>query len=187
MPDRGRIEQLAELLHERNVIDARIATVIGRPALPGHIGEFIAAEIFGLSLNESASAAASDGTFTGGPLAGKSVNVKLYGKNQGVLDLPAAGAQVADYTLVLVGPRSAAGSSKGTTNPVVVSGVYLFRNDELLANLGTKGVKIGIATSVARGLWDAAEIYPRSAATQLVLDQGQRELLGLFAPVPQSP
>jgi hypothetical protein len=101
----------------------------------------------------------------------------------GLLD--PSGPQAADYTLVLTGPRSAAVTSRGTTSPIVVSAVYLFRNDELLANLGVKGVKIGVATSVARNFWDAAEIYSRRTGTPLPLDERQRDLLALLAPVPQ--
>ncbi len=56
------------------------------------MGEFIAAEIFGIALNPSASAAATDGTFTTGLLAGKSVNVKLCGRDVGLLNLPPEGA-----------------------------------------------------------------------------------------------
>jgi hypothetical protein len=173
------IEQLAELLHRRNLIDIDIAKLIGRPALSGHVGENIAAGIFAIVLHASASAAASDGIFGQGPLAGKSVNVKLYGNDEGILDLPSHGTP-ADYTLVMAGPRSAAANSKGTTRPIVITAVYLFRNDELLATLQAKGVKIGVATSVRRHLWDAAEIYPRTG--QLVLNDRQRELLALFAP-----
>jgi len=180
MDGRDRVAELAELLRERASIEARIAELIGRPALPGHIGEFIAAAIFDIALNESASATATDGTFTRGHLAGKTVNVKLYGKNEGLLDLPRDGAPVADYTLVLVGPRSAAGTSRGTTRPIAISAAYLFPNHELLASLRLRGVKIGVATSVVRNLWDAAEIYPRSGP-RLELDDGQRQLLALFA------
>lgn len=181
MESRDRIDELAELLRERTAIDARIAELIGRPALPGHIGEFIAATVFEITLNASASMAATDGTFTTGAVAGRTVNVKLYGKNEGLLDLPRDGAPAADYTLVLAGPRSAAASSKGATRPIAISAVYLFPNDELLASLRLRGVKIGVATSVARSLWDAAEIYPRSGS-RLMLDERQRKLLELFAP-----
>src|SRR5262249_20632034 len=100
------IEQLAELLRQRNVIDARIAELIGQPALSGHVGEYIAAGVFGIALHESASAAGSDGLLRHGPLAGKTVNANLYGNDEGLLDLPREGVP-ADYTLVLTGPRSA--------------------------------------------------------------------------------
>ena len=176
------MEMLAELLRERVHLDARIANLIGRPALSGHIGEFIAAEIFGIALNESASAANTDGTFINGPLAGKTVNVKLYGKNEGLLDLPREGMLAADYTLVLAGPRSSAASSRGTTRPIVVTAVYLFENEELLTSLRLRGVKIGVATSVSRSVWEAAEIYPIKRQERLLLDDRQRELLALFAP-----
>jgi hypothetical protein len=183
----SEIEDLAQLLHQRNVIDASIGKIIGRPALPGHIGEFIAARILAIDLHTSASTAASDGIFREGPLAGKSVNVKLIGKDKGLLNLPRDGVTAADYILVLAGPLSKPGSSKGTTSPVIITTVYLFRSDDLLTNLGTSGVKIGIATSVKRSLWDAAEIYPKSTGTHLVLDDLQRGLLALFAPGSQLP
>jgi hypothetical protein len=177
------IEDLAQLLRQRNLIDADIAKIIGRPALAGHVGEYIAAEVFGIALHDSAAKAASDGVFTEGPLAGKSVNVKLYGKDEGILDLPVKGVP-ADYTLVLTGPRTTAAGSKGMTRPTVITTVYLFRTEELLAVLRTK-VKISVATSVRRHLWETAEIYPRSGS--LVLDDHQRDLLALFAPVSQLP
>jgi hypothetical protein len=180
------IERLAELLQQRNQIDAGIARLIGRPALPGHVGEYIAASVFGIALHDSASAAASDGLFVDGPLAGKSVQVKLYGKDEGLLDLPREGAASADYTLVLAGPRSAAPSSKGSTRPLVITTVYLFQTAGLVTELRTIGVKIGIATSIRRHLWDAAEIYPKRAGP-LVLNDAQRGLLALFAPVSQRP
>jgi hypothetical protein len=48
----------------------------------------------------------------------------------------------------------------------------------LLAALGT--VKIGIATSVRRALWDAAEVYPAARSPHLVVSEEQRALLALF-------
>jgi hypothetical protein len=179
------IEDLARLLRQRNLVDADIAKLIGRPALTGHVGEFIAAEVFGIDLHDSASKAASDGVFREPPLAEKSVNVKLYGKVEGLLDLPVPGATMADYTLVLTGPPSGAVSSKGTTRPLVITAVYLFRTEELVANLQAKGLKIGVATSVKKPLWEAAEIYPN--AGQLELDDDQRGVLALFAPASQLP
>jgi hypothetical protein len=82
-----QLQQLAQLLMERNVLDARISTIIGRPAQLGHIGEYLAAAIFDLALHESATHRGSDGHFRSGPLAGRSVNVKWYPKLEGVLDI----------------------------------------------------------------------------------------------------
>lgn len=178
----AELEELAALLNDRNRVDARIAELIGRPALAGHIGEFLAASILDVALNRSASTAATDGTFASGPLAGRSVNVKLYGKNEGLVDLPRDGAVSADYILVLSGPRSGLSSSKGSTRPVVINSVHLFLVEELLRSLRMRGVKIGVATSVAREFWDAAEIYPRNTAQVLVLNETQRRMLALFAP-----
>ena len=48
------LAHLAGLIRRRNDIDAEIAAAIGRPALAGHIGEFIASEIFGIDLEPGA-------------------------------------------------------------------------------------------------------------------------------------
>jgi hypothetical protein len=51
----------------------------------------MAARIFGIALQDSASAVASDSIFTDGPLAGKSVNIRLYVKAQASwISLPTA-------------------------------------------------------------------------------------------------
>ena len=43
------MERLARLLNDRNSIEREIGEIIGRPALTGHIGEYIAAEIFNIN------------------------------------------------------------------------------------------------------------------------------------------
>ena len=72
------VRMIASLLHERNAIDERIAGVIGRPMTAGHLGEWIAAQIFDIELEASAVTAAVDGQFRSGPLLGRTVNVKWY-------------------------------------------------------------------------------------------------------------
>lgn len=63
------LERLAALLRQRNSIDADISSLIARPALPGHIGEFIAAAVFDIQLEGSATRAGYDGVFRSGSLA----------------------------------------------------------------------------------------------------------------------
>ena len=60
------LEQLASLLARRNAIDEQIAALIGRPAIRGHVGEWIAHEIFGVTLEESAVQKGFDGRFADG-------------------------------------------------------------------------------------------------------------------------
>jgi hypothetical protein len=55
------VEKLAQLIHERNRISEEIARIIGRPALSGHIGEYIASKIFNIRLEESAISKGIDG------------------------------------------------------------------------------------------------------------------------------
>jgi hypothetical protein len=106
----GRLEELAELIRRKNAIDAAIAAIVGRPAQMGHVGEFVAAEIFGTLLEHSASTRSIDGYFATAPLAGRSVNITWYGKQEGLLDL--ARDYPPDYYLVLTGPKGLATSSQ---------------------------------------------------------------------------
>jgi hypothetical protein len=164
------LQQLSNLLKQRAGIDRQIAKLIGYPAHPGHIGEFIAAAIFGIELNSSASQAAHDGYFRSGPLVGKSVNIKLYSKQTSLLDVVKSDVPTdhPDYYLVMVGPKSTSLISKGTSAPLSVSSVYLFDAHALLAILIERGVKLNEATSVRMRDWAEAEIYP-NAVNPLVM------------------
>ena len=106
---------LFELLTRRNAIDEEIARIIGRPMTSGHLGEWIASQVFDIELESSAATPFIDGRFRVGPLAGRSVNVKWYLKREGLLDI--SGSPAVDYYLVLTGPSSAALSSRGGTRP----------------------------------------------------------------------
>jgi hypothetical protein len=181
-PDHSDLKRLANLLHQYNAIGNAIAGVIGRPAERGHVGEYIAALIFDITLERSARKRARDGRFTAGALAGHTVNVKWYGKQEGVLDLQARGAP--DYYLALTGPVGSAASSRGATRPWVIQSVYLFDARRLLGDLRARGVKIRTGSSVRQALWTAAEVYPQPRNATLVLPQEQRDLLTLFGPGP---
>ncbi|WP_211284128.1 hypothetical protein, partial [Mycobacterium kubicae] len=51
----------------------------------------------------------------------------------------------------------------------------------LQAELGERGVKIGIATSVLSAQWDQAQIYPVANSSLLVVSEAQRRQLEMFA------
>ena len=172
------LSRLGELIKSRNAVEREIAEVIGRPGLIGHVGEYVAAEIFGIELLDSASHRAIDGYFTGGPLAGRSVNIKWYTKLESLLDITPE--HLPDYYLVLAGPRTAAVSSRGSVRPWVITSVFLFDTCKLMPQLRERGIKIGIATSVARRYWDDAEIYPAQSSDSLVLAAEQRAALEMF-------
>ena len=177
------LRPLASLIEQRNKIDDEVASIIGRPAHSGHIGEFVAARIFDIKLNESASHKAIDGHFASGPLAGKSVDIK-YSKGDGTLNVkpnPVPDSDSGpDFYLVMTGPRTPAQSSRGKVHPWVIETVYLFDRRELIQRLRDNGVSIGVATSVRRCLWDAAETYPRATNRALPLTPCQRDMLALF-------
>ena len=171
------LERLAELLRERNRVSTEIAALIGRPALNSHIGEYIASQVFDIELYESATAKGADGCFRSGPLQGKTVNVKLYGKKEGILDISQAPAE---YYLVLTGPDSQPTSSRGADRPLIIEQVFIFNLSSLLQELRSKGVMIGVATSVRKTTWEKAMIYPHPTNAEYQLSHEQKKLIELF-------
>lgn len=183
--DVDALEQLAELLARRNAIDSEIATLIDRPALPGHIGEWLAAEIFDIELAPSATNKTLDGWFRGAPTPGATVNIKLYGKREGLLDLTEHDPP--DFYLVLTGAIRAPTSSRGTHRPTSIDAVYLFDTaaviDDIRARAAARGkpAKIGTASSVRTALWERAEVYPSDRNPALSLAPDQHAALAKFA------
>lgn len=101
--DQYTLTKLAELIAEKNRVCEQITAITGRPALIGHLGEFIAAQIFDIELATSAVNRGFDGVFRSGPRAGRTVNVKWYAKKEGLLDIgPDA---LPECYLVLTGPK----------------------------------------------------------------------------------
>jgi len=174
--------RLAQLLRAKNAADEAIAGLICRPCQIGHVGEWIAARIFDIDLHASAVAPGSDGHFRSGPLAGQAVNVKWYGLEESLLDVHTGAGP--DTYLVMTGPRSRAASSRGALRPWVISSIYLFEHVPLVADLAGRGLKLGVAASVRRALWDAAEIYPNDRSPLMRVSPSQRAALELFAPPP---
>lgn len=172
------LRRLAELIKRRNDVEIEITALIDRPAQLGHLGEYIASQIFAIALQQSAVAKGIDGCFTKGVLAGRSVNIKWYGKQEGVLDITPG--SLPDYYLVLTGPKGAAVSSRGKTRPWLIRFVYLFDAPALVNTLSFYNLRIGIAASVRQQLWKEAEIYPLQRNPQLLLSEYQRMLLALF-------
>jgi hypothetical protein len=172
------ISRIADLLRTRNAVDAEIAAILGRPMTSGHLGEWIAARIFDIELEPSATATAIDGRFRSGELAGRTVNIKWYLKRENLLDM--SSAPVLDFYLVLAGPASAAASSRGATRPWTVDAVYLFDAHQLREEQTAGGLKQGVASSVLKRQWTAAEIYPEGSA-RLPITREQAELLSLLS------
>jgi hypothetical protein len=179
MVDKGEnLKKLAQAIKQRTVADNEIAGITGRPCERGHTGEYIAAYIFNITLQKSASHKGTDGHFNSGNFSGKTVNIKWYGKQEGLLDInPEA---LPDFYLAMTGPKAGTVSSRGTTRPWLISYVYLFNAAELIGALNRRGAKIGIATSIQGELWEAAEIYPTPRNSQLLLSDEQRSQLRLF-------
>jgi len=178
----AELERIAELLEKRNQIDRKISEIIGRPSTIGHIGEFIASKIFKIELERSATEKGVDGVFAEGSLKGKTVNIKWYGKREGLLDITLD--NLADYYLVITGPKSAQTTSRGTSRPMVISSVYLFEMAQLVSELKKSGVKIGVATSVRKSSWENAEIFPYKTNKKLELTEEQKKMLELFSSHP---
>lgn len=169
---------LADLLRKRNALDAQIATLINRPAQTGHIGEYIAAAIFGIKLHTSASHGGSDGIFTSGPLTGQNVDIKFYLKHESILDLNPVNPP--DYYLVLTGSRSMEVSTRGGSRPFTIESVFLFDGKRIVETLKQKGRKVGIASGIRQEYWNTAEIYPHWNNRILPLTNEQNTKLALF-------
>lgn len=172
------LKRLARLLHARNANEIEITKIIERPAQLGHVGEFIGSKIFDIKLEESANQQGIDGHFCSGPLAGKSVNIKTYGKREGILDIHPE--YLPDFYLVLTGPKSTATSSKGTSRPWVINEVFLFEAKPLIVRLQERKIKIGTATSVRVAEWEDAQIYPPSSNSPLKLTNAQKNNIRFF-------
>lgn len=164
------VPRVAELIRARNRIDAALTACIRRPALSGHLGDWIAAQIFGIELDQHA-AKGVDGRFADG----RTVNIRWYLKRENLLDLREDGP---DRYLVLTGPKAAV-----ETRPMVIDAVYLFDAATVVAELRARGLKIGVASSVRAQQWEAAEIYPRHNPA-FPLTEEQRDLLALFSHQP---
>jgi len=106
------------------------------------------------------------------------VNVKTYGKQESILDINPEG--LPDYYLVFTGDKASASSSKGKERPFVVRRVYLFEAKRLFSVLSERGVKIGVATSVASPYWEEAELFPQNRNHSIELSDEQFELLKVF-------
>lgn len=171
------LDELAVAISKLNLASDHVASIIGRPALRGHIGEFIASRIFNIQLHESASEKGSDGFFVEGSIAGRSVNIKFYGQHEGLLDMPNA---LPNEFLVLTGPKGSATSSLGQVRPICIEYVFLIPGPEALADARSRKVSIGEATSFPKAFWDEHEVYPASRSNELVLTQEQMRLLKLF-------
>ena len=175
----GDLKELAEAVKHHNATGSAISRITDRPANRGSTGEYIAAQVLGIELHKSAATKDTDGYFSTGPLKGSLVNIKWYAEHQGLLDINPAPLP-AHYYLVMAGPKAAAVSSRGKRAPWTVTYVFLFERERLLEALRKRGVKIGIATSVSRDLWNDAEIYPAAQSSLLVLTEEQKALLGSF-------
>lgn len=176
----NQLNRLAMLIKERNKVEVEITAIINRPVQIGHIGEYIADAIFDLTLHPAANNKGSDGHFASGPLAGRSVNVKWYGKLEYILDVNPDPMARPNYYLVFTGPYASASLATNVTRPWVIHRVYLFDATALVNSLTVTKTKLGVATGVKKALWDAAEIYPNQSNALLPLMEIQRAQLDLF-------
>lgn len=187
MTDRNRasdcLVDLALVVHKKNVADGRVARLLGRPALPGHFGEFVAARVFDIELHDNAAHPGSDGCFRSGSLVGKSVNIKYYTKHDRLLDMKKEGEAGPGYYLVMTGPEEGAGPSRGKIRPWVIESVFLFDARVLMRDLKTlnQNKRIGIATYVPVALWNKAIIYRNGVSLSCEVTDTQRDLLGRFS------
>lgn len=175
----GQLEELAFLLKVSNQIQSRIARMIGRPCLTGHLGEWLASKLFDIELCESATQAGFDGRFRTGPLKGKSVNIKWYLKRANEVDLTKERDRP-DYYLVMTGPPSRELTSKGSSRPWALDSAFLFEARSLHEDLESRGLFIGVGSSVRTELWGPAQVFPPVPNSPLEILPEQEESLKAF-------
>jgi len=168
-----KLIELAKLIQVRNDLETKVSSITGRPLIIGHIGEFIASELFDIELNSSANQKGYDGLFRSGHLAGKSVNIKYYSRKGRILDMNKSSSP--DYYLVLMGS-----SEEKFNAPWDIETVYLFNTNELTKDIEGK-VNIGTATSIRKELWRSAMVYPEYNNTELLIEEEKREVLKQFS------
>ena len=64
---------------------------------------------------------------------------------------------------------------------MVVRRVYLFEAQSLFSILSERGVKIGVATSVAKAYWEDAELFPQNRNHSIELTDEQLKMINAFA------
>lgn len=156
----GALRRLAALLTARNVLDREMTKIIGKPMEKGNFGEFVAAQIFDIRLNEKATEKGYDGRFTvgeysGAPLKDRKVEIKYYAKCNHDLDLKTGEAKPAFY-LVMTGPPKRDNEAKDTPAPWVIESVFLFETEALERVVVPKTNPVGIK----KERWAEAQIYP---------------------------
>ena len=182
-PESDCLTDLAEAVRRKNLADRPIARLIGKPAFPGHFGEFVAAQVFDIELNRGAANPGFDGRFRSGELAGKSVNIKFYTKHDRLLDMTEEGKAGPDYYLVMTGPKKRAQSLLGRNRPWVIESVFLFEAEALVRELKAQNPekRIGLATHVYVKLWRKATIYPNGESPLIQITTARRRWLRLFS------
>jgi hypothetical protein len=174
----SNLKHLAELLHARNTVESNIANLLGNGVNQSTVGEYIAANIFGITLIPSGRHTEFAGIFANQPLLGKTVDVQWYPRREGFLNVHSEPAP--DYYLVLAGPKQESSTARALVNPWVINSVHLFDGRELLNALRERGVQIGSHTSVINQLWERVELFPTPHNNRLLLTAEQRQLLQLF-------
>ena len=177
------LADLAKFVRRKNLADRPIARVIRKPALPGHFGEFVAAQVFDIKLHEDAAHPGSDGVLRYEKLNGTSVNIKFTTKHDGFLNMNEEGEIWPDYYLVMTGPKENPEPAHGKDRPWVIESVFMFDTVTLVCELWTRNPrkKIGVATYVPVDLWAEAMIYPDGESPLLPVTDAQRDLLALFS------
>ncbi len=174
----SNLPRLADLLRARNTVESNVANLLERPMTLGAVGDYIAAEIFGITLVQSTSHTEFAGIFSDPELAGKTVDIQWYPRREGNIHVHTE--PVPDYYLILAGPKPEASTAHSLTSPWLIHSVHLFKSQDLLIALRERGVQIGTRTSVITQLWERAEIYPEAHNHELHLTEEQCQFLKLF-------
>ncbi len=174
------LSHLADLIGERNRVEREIVAITDRSAQLERVGEYIASIIFDLTLYPFRSEMGSDGYFNIGPLAGQSVDVKWYSREEYRVSVNVAA--LPDYYLVFSGPRVSTIVSRRAPHAWAISKVHLFQAKAFVDASLLNNAKANVGIVVARAHWDEAELYPNARNPFFSLTEAQRARLAMFAP-----
>jgi hypothetical protein len=68
-------------------------------------------------------------------------------------------------------------TSRGRARPWIIEAIFLFDAQEVSSQLETQGVRIGIASSVRKRLWEQAEIFPNHRYAKFIVSEEQEKQL----------
>ena len=131
------IKKLAQAIKQKNQSEIDIARIIGEPSGGLLPAEYVAAEIFNISLHKSVWPVDTVGQLANEKLDGKSVYIRWdawYSSNDVMVDLLNR-KSLPDFYLIMTGPKSSGRLPIQIARPWLIAYVFLFDTAKLVGEL----------------------------------------------------